>query len=383
MSSLFSKNKSLPLLPEDIMKEEILTRVPMESLVRFRCVCKSWKILLSSNPSFAKSQLAHRKDSNNAKVIVKCGATSIYKYNLLHLLNSKYLKVAGSVNGLVICRAQTNSVYHYLPNSIPFIGIWNPATRQYKQIVTPFKASHIPGNSYISIDFGFDPVSDDYKVIFIIMSYDCPLPLVVDVYSSSCNSWPIFQLDVKSAFLQGDLEEEVFVDQPPGYVKSGSEHKVYRLKKALYGLKQAPRAWYSRIDAYFLKEGFKRCPYEHTLYTKIGDDGKLVIVCLYVDDLIYTGNDSAMIEKFKQSMMHEFDMSDLGMMHYFLGIKVVQPDSGIFLCQKKYVQEVLGRFGMLYCNSVTTPAEKGVRLTKESAGREVDRVLFTRISLEA
>ncbi|GKV24493.1 hypothetical protein SLEP1_g34100 [Rubroshorea leprosula] len=85
------------------------------------------------------------------------------------------------------------------------------------------------------------------------------------------NSWPIYQLDVKSAFLHGNLQEQVFIDQPPSYVKSGSEHKVYRLKKALYGLKQAPRAWYSRIDAYFLKEGFQKCPYEHTLYTKFGD----------------------------------------------------------------------------------------------------------------
>ena len=133
------------------------------------------------------------------------------------------------------------------------------------------------------------------------------------------NSWSIFQLDVKSAFLHGELQEEVFVDQPPGYVKVKEEHKVYRLKKALYGLKQAPRAWYSRIDAYFTKEGFKKCPYEHTLFTKIGDGRKLLIVCLYVDDLIFTGNDSAMIEKFKRSMMVEFEMSDLGKMHYFFG----------------------------------------------------------------
>lgn len=81
---------------------------------------------------------------------------------------------------------------------------------------------------------------------------------------------------------------------------------------------------------------------------KIGDDGKLIIVCLYVDDL--TRNDNVMIERFKQSLMHEFDMYDLGMMHYFLGIEVVQLDSGIFLCQKKYVHEVLRRFGMLDCN---------------------------------
>ena len=93
------------------------------------------------------------------------------------------------------------------------------------------------------------------------------------------------------------------------------------MKKALYGLKQAPRAWYSRIEAYFLKVGFLKCPYEHSLFVKIGEFGKMLIVCLYVDDLIFTGNDSAMFYDFKKSMMDEFEMSDLGKMHYFLVLK--------------------------------------------------------------
>ena len=84
----------------------------------------------------------------------------------------------------------------------------------------------------------------------------------------------IFQLDVKSAFLHGDLKEEVIIDQPPGYAKLGNEHKVYKLKKALYGLKQTPWAWYNRIETYFLKEEFQKCPYKHTLFIKIEDGGK-------------------------------------------------------------------------------------------------------------
>ncbi|KAK1398465.1 hypothetical protein POM88_008328 [Heracleum sosnowskyi] len=192
MGSLLSKNKSLPLLPEDIINEEILTRLPVESLVRFRCVCKSWKILLSSDPGFAKSQLARsRMDSNNTTLIVMYGSSCIFKYKL-HLLNSSYLKVGDSVNGLVC-------VYHHLPDSIPLIGIWNPATCQYKQIFTPFNASHIPGNAYISIGFGFDPVTDDYKLIRITMSYDSPFPLVADVYSCNADSWG--NNTVKSSFL--------------------------------------------------------------------------------------------------------------------------------------------------------------------------------------
>ena len=177
----------------------------------------------------------------------------------------------------------------------------------------------------------------DYKEVFAPVARHDTIRLVIALASQ--HSWPIFQMDVKSAFLHGDLEEQVFINQPPGYVKIGDEHKVYKLKKALYGLKQAPRAWYSRIDAYFSKEGFKKCPYEHTLFTKIEDGGKMLIVCLYVDDLIYTGNDRAMFEKLKKSMMVEFDMSDLGMMHYFLGIEIIQSSTGNFISQKKYVQE--------------------------------------------
>ena len=108
---------------------------------------------------------------------------------------------------------------------------------------------------------------------------------------------------------------------------------VLVLKKALCGLKQAPRAWYSCIEAYFLKAGFTKCPYEHTLIVKSGDKGKMLIVCLYVDDLIFSGNCNVLFKDFKKSMMDEFEMTDLGMMHYFLGIKVNQIDGGIFICQ--------------------------------------------------
>ncbi|XP_048235722.1 uncharacterized mitochondrial protein AtMg00810-like [Ricinus communis] len=193
------------------------------------------------------------------------------------------------------------------------------------------------------------------------------------------NSWPIFQLDVKSAFLHGDLNKKVFVKQPSGYIKFGQEHKVYKLKKALYGLKQAPRAWYSRIEAYFLKEGFQKCPYEYTLFVKVENNGKLLLVCLYVDDFLFTGNDHTIFDEFKKSMMAEFDMSDLGRMHYFMGIEVIQSDAGIFISQKKYVREILRRFQMENCNPVCTPAETSLKLVRDKNGRKVDSTLYKQI----
>lgn len=107
----------------------------------------------------------------------------------------------------------------------------------------------------------------------------------------------VYQLDVKSAFLNGVLEEEVYVEQPQGYEIEGEQDKVYRLHKALYGLKQAPRAWNSRIDSYFTNNGFKKSPSEPSLYVK-KENEKFLIVCLYVDDLIYIGNDAKMINDF-------------------------------------------------------------------------------------
>lgn len=136
-------------------------------------------------------------------------------------------------------------------------------------------------------------------------------------------------------------------------MKLDSEHKVYKLRKALYGLKQAPWTWYSHIDTYFLKEGFRKCPYEYTLYTKIGDAGKMFIVCmLNVNDLIYIG--SVVFEKFKESMILEFDISDLGLLYYFINLEVIQFDVGTFICQKKYVEDILKGFQMKNYNSIAT-----------------------------
>lgn len=172
----------------------------------------------------------------------------------------------------------------------------------------------------------------DYTEVFAPVARHDTIRLVLALAAQ--NAWPVFQLDVKSAFLHGELQEQVYVDQPPGYVQPGTDHRVYKLKKALYGLKQAPRAWCSCIDEFFSKSGFHKCPHEPTLFTKSGPDGELLIICLYVDDLIYTGNASSLFTAFKHSMMTEFDMTDLGMLHYFLGLEVVQCSAGIFISQQ-------------------------------------------------
>jgi hypothetical protein len=187
-------------------------------------------------------------------------------------------------------------------------------------------------------------------------------------------NWEVYQLDVKSAFLHGELSENVYVDQPQGYQKGG-KNEVYKVKKALYGLRQAPRAWYSKIEGYFSQEGFEKCPHEHTLFVKQLEK-KILIVSLYVDDLIYTGNDGELMESFKNSMKRNFAMTDLGKMSYFLGVEVIQNDTGIFINQQKYASEILTRFGMELCNMVCSPIVPGTRLSKDENGKSVDSTNF-------
>ena len=190
--------------------------------------------------------------------------------------------------------------------------------------------------------------------------------------------WRLFQLDVKSTFWNGVLHEEVYVDQPPGFVIKDREDGVYRLKKALYGLKQAPRAWYEEINSYFTKAGFQRSPNEATLYVKTAESG-ILIVSLYVDDIIYTGSSSKLMLEFKTEMMKQYEMTDLGLLHHFLGLGVIQTESYIFLHQKKYAKTLLDKFGFKDYKSITTPLAVNEKLSKVDGSEQADESLYRQI----
>ncbi|GAU44848.1 hypothetical protein TSUD_112220 [Trifolium subterraneum] len=212
----------------------------------------------------------------------------------------------------------------------------------------------------------------DYNEVFAPVARWDTIRMVLSL--AACQNWFVYQLDVNSAFLHGELTENVYIAQPLGYQK-GSIDKVYKLKKALYGLKQAPRAWYNKIESYFNQEKFQKCPHEHTLFVKHVED-KILIVSLYVDDLIYTGNDSKLFEEFKHSMQGKFAMTDLGKMRYFLGVEVTQSEHGIMISQQKYAKEILARFGMEACNGVGSPIVPGNKLTKDENGKLVDATKY-------
>ncbi|KAG8489409.1 hypothetical protein CXB51_017388 [Gossypium anomalum] len=184
--------------------------------------------------------------------------------------------------------------------------------------------------------------------------------------------WKVHQLDVKLAFLKGFLKEEIFIEQPEGFEVSGEEHKVYRLKKALYGLKQAPRAWYDRIDAYLSRLGFTKSISEPTLYVKKDEKETLLIVSLYVDDLLVTGSKDELIEDFKKQMQDIFEMTDLGLMTYFLGMEVNQGEQGIFISQQAFALKVLSKFSMSKCKPASTPVALGEKLSSTSEHDRID-----------
>ena len=190
--------------------------------------------------------------------------------------------------------------------------------------------------------------------------------------------WKVYQLDVKSAFLNGFLEEEIYVEQPEGFAMKGQEDDVYLLKKALYGLKQTPRAWYSRIDEHLMQLGFKKSLNEATLYIK-GDEINFIVVSLYVDDLLVTGSNEELVRKFKEDMKKIFEMTDLGEMAYFLGMEIKQKNGEVFICQKKYAKEILKKFRMDECKSVDTPMCQKGKLSKRDEAEPVDETFYRSI----
>lgn len=220
----------------------------------------------------------------------------------------------------------------------------------------------VKGYSQVAgIDFGdtFAPVArhDTIKLLLSIAAQ---------------RNWKIHHLDVKSAFLNGELEEEIYVRQPQGFEVAGEEERVYRLYKALYGLKQAPRAWYAKIDAHLLNHNFRRSSSESTLYIKQFNSQEKLIISLYVDDLLVIGSNDEIVKEFKKQMECEFDMSDLGLVYYFLGMEIKQESSGVYISQKKYASDMLKRFNMFSCKSVASPLVLNCKLSKDDGEKLVD-----------
>jgi hypothetical protein len=213
---------------------------------------------------------------------------------------------------------------------------------------------------------------EDYEETFSLVSRYTSIRFIMSLATSM--GWSLHQMDVKTTFLNGEIKEEVYIEQPQGFKVHSRETHVCRLKKTLYGLKQAPRAWYARIDNYLMRLGFSKSNADPNLYYKVVNNAP-VILLLYVDDLFLTGEVSLIIQC-KKELAFEFDMKDIGLMHYYLGLEVWKKCGEVFLGQGKYAIKILQKFGMMDCKSMDTPMTIDIRKIRDSDYDLVDPSLY-------
>ncbi|GJX55023.1 putative ribonuclease H-like domain-containing protein [Tanacetum coccineum] len=182
-------------------------------------------------------------------------------------------------------------------------------------------------------------------------------------------------MDVKSAFLYGTIEEEVYVCQPLGFEDPWFPDKVYNIEKALYGLHQAPRAWYETLSTYLLENGFRKVTIDKTLFIK-KDKGDILLVQVYVDDIIFGSTKKSLCVEFEQIMHKRFQMSSMRELTFFLGLQVKQKDDGIFISQDKYVADILKKFDFTTVKTTNTPIETNKALLKDEEAEDVDVHLY-------
>ncbi|GJS66870.1 putative ribonuclease H-like domain-containing protein [Tanacetum coccineum] len=185
----------------------------------------------------------------------------------------------------------------------------------------------------------------------------------------------VYHLDVKSAFLYGTIEEEVYVCQPPSFEDPHFPDKVYKVEKALYGLHQAPRAWYETLSTYLLENRFKRGTIDKTLFIK-KDKSDILLVQVYVDDIIFGSTKKTLCLEFEQMMHKRFQMSSMGELTFFLGLQVQHKEDGIFISQDKYVADILKKFDFVTMKTASTPMEPNKALVKDEEAEDVDVHLY-------
>ncbi|GJT81580.1 retrovirus-related pol polyprotein from transposon TNT 1-94 [Tanacetum coccineum] len=185
----------------------------------------------------------------------------------------------------------------------------------------------------------------------------------------------LFQMDVKSTFLNGFINEEVYVAHPPGFIDFKKPNQVYKLKKALYGLKQAPKVWYNRLKSFLIKHGYNMRMVDNTLFTK-KKSSNLIIVQIYIDDIIFDSTCQEMCDAFTKIMHDEFEMSMMGELNFFLELQIQQIEDDIFFNQSKYIKEILKKFGLEEFKPMKTSMSSDMKLMKDEECESKDSTKY-------
>ena len=196
-------------------------------------------------------------------------------------------------------------------------------------------------------------------------------------------------MDVKTAFLNGELDEEIYMDQPISFVTKGQENKVCKLKRSIYGLKQSSRQWYLRFHQVVLLNGFTMIEEDHCVYVK-RSKGSFIILSLYVGDILLAGNDMEMIVAMKEWLSSNFEIKDMGEADYILGVKILRDSSKklLDLSQQTFIKKVLERFQIHNCKPIDTPIAKNESLSLDMCPKTQDEkerwlMFFMLMQLEA
>ncbi|KAK6145378.1 hypothetical protein DH2020_022198 [Rehmannia glutinosa] len=188
-------------------------------------------------------------------------------------------------------------------------------------------------------------------------------------------NFTVYQMDVKSASLTELLEEEIYVEQPPGFEQKTLGDKVYKLKKALYGLNQAPRTWYDTLSQFLTDNGFTKGKVDRTLF-RIQDGESILLVQIYVDDIIFGSTNKELCDMFLNLMQGKFEMSMMGELTFFLGLQVKQLKDGTFISQTKYTRDLMKKFGIEEKSSVKIPMNTSVKMDMDANGKPVDQTRY-------
>jgi hypothetical protein len=189
---------------------------------------------------------------------------------------------------------------------------------------------------------------------------------------AASKGFKLYQMDVKSAFLIGVIQDEVFVRQPPGFENPKYPNRVYKLSKALCGLKQAPRAWYARLKTFLLEHRYIMGSLDKTLLTlKHGND--ILLVQIYVNDIIFSGSSHMLESSFQEMIEKEFQMSMMGELTFFLGLQVKQTKEGTFVHQAKYAKDLMKKFNMAELKPVSSLMSTATALDADKNGEAVDQ----------
>ncbi|GKB77354.1 retrovirus-related pol polyprotein from transposon TNT 1-94 [Tanacetum coccineum] len=197
----------------------------------------------------------------------------------------------------------------------------------------------------------------------ILLAYACAL------------DFKLFQMDVKSVILNGFINEEVYMAQPPGFIDFKKSNHVYKLKKDLYGLKQAPKAWYDRLKAFLIKHEYNMGMVDNSLITK-NKSSNLIIIQIYFDDIIFGLTCQDMCDDFAKIMHDMFEMSVMGELNFFFGLQIKQMEDGIFFNQSKYIIEILKKLGLEESKPMKTPMSSDTKLTKDEECESVDSTKY-------